>query len=345
MIPYRARRVLWRITQVLLALAVVAAVILLCWFMWLSRYIVYTRDGAKLNFSLSMEFAPGQTAVATNPLPSVQVHYGEETKPEIEVSTELERFSGYYVTLSDLRNDFEAVKQQLEELPERSTILFEVKDLQSYFYYSSNVGFRSEKFDVTLLDDLIPELKAKGHYLIARIPAFQEYDYILEDERERVPYGLPRKGGDGSLWLDTSGPCYWMNPASEGTLSYLIQIVTEIRIMGFNEVVFADFRFPETDKIKFDDDKMETLNAAATTLVKTCSTETFCVSFTRTSPDLKLPEGRTRLYLTGVSAAQAASMAAQSGFSDPKLHVVFITEVSDTRYDAYCVLRPIDSAH
>ncbi len=38
-------------------------------------------------------------------------------------------------------------------------------------------------------------------------------------------------------------------------------------------------------------------------------------------------------------------MAAQAGFSDPKLHVVFLTEVGDTRYDAYCVLRPIDSAH
>ena len=115
--------------------------------------------------------------------------------------------------------------------------------------------------------------------------------------------------------------------------------------MGFNEVVLDGFRFPDTDLIAFDGDKQQTLEETAAKLVKTCATDTFCVSFVRSAPDLKLPEGRTRLYLTGVAATSAALAANQTDFADPTLHVVFWTDSGDTRYDEFCVLRPIDMMH
>ncbi len=344
MIPYRTGRILRRILIILLVLALIAAVILLCWFLWLRRYVVYTRDGAVLNFNLSMEYAQGETAAEPAEIPTVEIHYGEETLPNQTQSKELQQFSGFFVTLDELTENFDAVEQMLNDLPAGSTIMLDMKDVRSYFYYSTSLGYPATKIDVTRMDALIAQLKAKGHYLIARIPALQEYDYILDNQAERVPYGLPRKGGGGSLWLDTEGPCYWLDPTKDGTVTYLIQIMTELRVMGFQEVVFADFRFPNTDKIAFEGDQLAALNQLADTLIKTCATEDFCVSFTRQAADLTLPDGRTRLYLTGISAADAAVQAGRTEFTDKSVHVVFITDAGDTRYDQFSVLRPIDTA-
>lgn len=344
-IPYRTRRFFKQFFTMALALILFGALLLILWFLWLNRYVVYSQDGAHLDFNQSIHYAPGVSPVEPEPLPTVTVHNKTEEEEKEELSTELTRFSGYFVTLEQLTADFEAVVTQLKALPEGSTVLLQLKDARSYVYYTSEIGKENPNFDTTLVDQLVTALQGKGHYLIAQIPAFQEYYYIMENERERVPYGLPKAGGKGSLWLDKEGPCYWMNPASDGTLTQLIQLVTELRGLGFREVVFADFRFPNTDKISFEGDKMEALNAAAAMLVKTCATEKFCVSFTRTSPDLTLPEGRTRLYLTGVSGADIAEMAGSVALGDVTAQLVFLTDSGDTRFDDYCVLRPLESAH
>ena len=85
--------------------------------------------------------------------------------------------------------------------------------------------------------------------------------------------------------------------------------------------------------------------AAAKTLVTACSTDSFTLSFVGQDPSFPLPEGRTRLYLSGASAAQVDSVAQQTGLKDPATHLVFLTEVHDTRFDTYSVLRPLDAAH
>ena len=343
-IPYRTRRFFKNFFTGILVLALFAALGLLLWLLWLDRYVVYSQEGARLDFSQSVQYAPGVTPVEPEPLPSVTVHNKEELPPE-EISKELVRFSGYYVTLEELAGDFDSIAAQLQTLEKGTVVMLEMKDVRSYVYYTSETAKENPNFDTAKVDELIQTLQKQGLYVIARIPSFQEYDYILEDERERVPYGLPRAGGNGSLWLDSSGPCYWLNPASDGTMTYLIRLVTELRSLGFDEVLLADFRFPDTDKITFDGDRMAALNQAAATLVKTCATDTFCVSFARTSPDLTLPAGRTRLYLTGVSGADIGAVAGSVALEDPTVQLVFLTESGDTRFDDYCVLRPLDSAH
>ena len=341
---YRVRRVLKRLLIGLLALAVLAVAVLMCWFLWLNRYVVYTQDGAILDFDRPVQYAPNTPPAPTEPLPTVNINYGsaeDEEPPE----TELTRFSGYYVTLETLLSDFDNVSQKLRKLETGSTVLLDVKSVSSYSYFSTDVGMRATDFDTAKLDSLINDLRQKGHYLIARIPAFQEYRYILANERERVPNGLPKDGGNGSLWLDADGPCYWMNPAKEGTISYLIQTISELRVRGFNEVVLDDFRFPRTDMIPFILMEDQALIDAADTIVKACATNSFCVSFVRSKPDLPLPEGRTRLYLEGATILDAPTLLEQSGFADPVPKVVFLTDTGDTRFDEYCVLRPIEMAH
>lgn len=340
---YRARRVLKRFLITLLALAVVGVFVLFCWFLWLQRYVIYTQNGAFLDFDKPLQYAPGDVSTPTDPLPTVNINYG--STEDSDQPTELAHFNGYYVTLEALLSDFDGISQQLRRAKAGDTIMLDVKDVSSYSYFSTSAGMRAPDFDTTKLDTLIEDLRKSGVYLIARIPAFQEYRYILANERERVPNGLPKDGGNGSLWLDSSGPCYWMNPAKEGTISYLIQLISELRQLGFDEVVLDDFRFPRTDMIPFILMEEEALITAADTLVRACATDSFCVSFVCTRVDFPLPEGRTRLYIEGATVLDAPSLIEQSGFDDPIPRVVFLTDSGDTRFDEYCVLRPIEMAH
>ena len=87
--------------------------------------------------------------------------------------------------------------------------------------------------------------------------------------------------------------------------------------------------------------QQEALEAAAQTLVTTCSTSRFAVSFEVSSPEFHLPEGRSRLYLTGVDAADAAQTAASVAVADSAVNLVFSTETNDTRFDAYSTMRPM----
>ncbi len=113
--------------------------------------------------------------------------------------------------------------------------------------------------------------------------------------------------------------------------------------MGFDEVVFDKFYVPEGN-VYFPSDRTQALATAAQTLVTTCATESFAVSFVGDG-DFPLPEGRSRLFLSGVAAANAANVAAQAGLENPEIRLVFLTEVHDTRFDVYSVLRPLSAAH
>ena len=146
----------------------------------------------------------------------------------------------------------------------------------------------------------------------------------------------------GWLYFDPEG-CYWLDPTSDGTVNYLVAIATELKNLGFDEVVFSDYYFPATDRIVFKGDKAEALAKTAQTLVNTCTTEGFAVSFVVQS-EFAVPSGRSRLYLTGTAAAEAQAVAEQFGLEDPQIRVVFLTTVHDTRFDDYGVLRPIADA-
>ena len=61
-IPYRTRRAFKRVVTVLLALALVAVFILLCWLLWLDRFIVYTKDGAFFDLKRNLRKPDFRTA-------------------------------------------------------------------------------------------------------------------------------------------------------------------------------------------------------------------------------------------------------------------------------------------
>ena len=193
--------------------------------------------------------------------------------------------------------------------------------------------------NVTAVDELIQYIRNKGFYMIAKISAFRDYDF----GNRNVTSGLYMKSRAG-LWMD-SGGCFWLDPTSANTLSWVASIVNEVKGLGFSEVVLDNFRFPaETDKYIFNGSMEDAITAAATTLMASCGTDSLVVSFCGATTAFPLPEGRSRLYLSGVQAGEVAAMAAQVTFENPEARLVFICDTNDTRFDSYSVLRPLSVA-
>ena len=337
-IPYRTQRVLKKIGYTLLALLLAVVFASACFVVWLGRYVVYTKDGAVLRFDLSPAVPAGSAPIPPENSENVSIFYNEGDNA-ISTSTELTQMNGYYVDSAALK-DIDTVKAQIQALPLDVPILVEVKSIYGNFFYSSYIANKNaSSIDPLAMDELISYLRLTNRYVIAYLPAFRDYYYGLHHTNN----GLAVKSG-GYLWADEEY-CYWLDPTKEGTIRYLVEEITELKNLGFDEVVFSEFCFPDTNQIAFSGDRRQAIAVAAQTLVTSCATDRFAVSFASQSADFPLPEGRTRLYFVNADAANAAAIAQQTGLEDPVSRLVFLTELHDTRFDAYSALRPLDAAH
>lgn len=332
-IPYRARSFFKRLGKSLLVFAVIAAILLVVGFIWLDRYVVYTKEGIKLDFSQSSRNLTGQKVekpVIDNPI-SIYYHEGNDSP---YAQKELEKITGYYITTQDLEQDFDGVLEQVKKIPAESAVMIDVKSIYGTFNYSSGASDeRNADIDTEKMDTLIKQLNSSKYYTIARVPALRDRMFGLN----HVENGLPVAAG--YLWMDSMG-CYWLDPTKDGTITYLVQIAVELKSLGFDEVVFTDFYFPETDSIIFRGDKTEALTKAAQTLVNTCGTNGFAVSFGIKQP-FTFPDGKSRIILQDVSAADAEEAAQGVEIDNPEARIMFLAENHDTRYEGFSVLRPI----
>lgn len=336
-IPYRTRRALGRLGITLLILLVLAILVLVCWFLWLNRYIVYTREGVRLDFHSDQTFAGGQIALPPEPGPSVPVYFTDRSELPENQNTELTQLSGVYITEDMLKGDIAAISQKLQTLPAGSQVMIEVKNIAGKFFYNSGLGRLNEKIDQTALEEMIRALDKKGFYLIARFPAFRDYWRGYD----HVDDGI-FKPNRNSLWMDEKR-CYWLNPQAEGTITYVAQIISELKALGFDEAVMADFAIPDTENIYFKGDRAEAIRNAADILVTTCATERFAVSFLSADPAFYMPEGRCRLYMEGIAAVDLPTTVGQVAVEDTAVELVFLTDLMDTRFDPYGVLRPFSA--
>ncbi len=333
-IPYRTQRRLQNFGIFLLILLLVLAFVWFVWLIWLDRYVVYTRNGAKLDFQLSADSLSGEIASSPEAVPTVPIYFNEGDN-QVD-SEEPVQIYGYYADAGMLRNDMDTVIRQVKQLPPETAVMLDLKDISGRFYYSTALGVDTDpRMDIEAVDTLIALLQERNLYAIARIPAFRDRLYGLD----HVPDGLYHSSRR-YLWMDSS-KCYWLNPTKEGTLSYLMEIVSELKALGFDEVVFDEFRFPDTDDIYFDGDRDEALENAALQLKAACATDAFAVSFFTDSAAFPLPDGNTRLYIPDMEAANLTGFASETGLEDPKTRLVFLTDSRDTRFAEYGILRPI----
>ncbi len=334
---YRTRKALGRFFGIVLTVVLVAVALVLLWLLWLQRFVVYTPQGAVFDFSYQKDTAQAVEAKPARPGVDIDIWYGAADGPE-ETEKGLEQLTGYYVTVEQLQEDLQQVQQKLLSLPKGTPVLLDVKGIWGLFYYSTKVGdSTSSSFDMDTMDAFFASVNAAGLYTIARLPAFRDNDFA----RKHQSCGLTATGGYLYAGADK---CYWLEPDNETVLTYLIQVTKELQKMGFDEVVFKDFCFPDTDKLSFDGDRAAVIAKAAESLATACAGKGFVVSFLTSDMDFALPDGNCRLYLENVAAAELEATLGLLGLKDSDQRVVVLAQTNDTRYDICGCLRPIDLA-
>ena len=339
-IPYRIRQGIKRVLLALLILMALAAAVGIFWFAWLQRFVIYTRDqGVVIDLHLSGTFPEGE--IATPDIKETVPIQFETPEDDPITSVERTQLLGFYADKEMLRTRMDMVMRQVDVLEEGAPVMLDVKDGKGRFFYSSAIyADRNSGVDNVAMDALIEKLKEKDVYLIARLPAFRDFHFGLTSTSN----GLFVASGE-YLWADADY-CYWLDPTRDGTLMYLIEIVNELKELGFDEVVFDEFRFPDVDPevLKFSKDRLQSLNNAAKTLMSACATDDFAVSFMYQVDGLVLPKGNGRLYFANVAAVDIEKTVQKAGVDNPVMNLVFLTPYLDTRFNAYSVLRPIESA-
>ena len=335
-IPYRTRRVLSRVGIASAALFVAVLFGWLCWVIWLQRYVVYTDDGAQLNFEMSSHDIVGEVATPPEAAKNISIYYNEGDDA-IDISDDMKQLNGYYIDSDMLQKDLTGVQFRIGQLSAGTPILIDMKGPYGSFFYPSELpaAVHSASTNVQAVAELVQTLQKKGFYTIARISAFRDWNFGNNNVSSGL-YMLNRAG----LWLDPDG-YFWLDPANANTTSWISSVVLELRDMGFNEVLLADFRFPVSDKYLYSGDKVAALQSAASTLVSSCASTDFVLSFSVDDPTFTLPQGRCRLYLSGVTANGIGQAASQVTVEDPSVQLAFIAETGDTRYDEYSVLRSL----
>ena len=335
-IPYRTRRVLSRVGIASAALFVAVLFGWLCWVIWLQRYVVYTDDGAQLNFDMSSHDIVGEVATPPEAAKNISIYYNEGDDA-IDISDDMKQLNGYYIDSDMLQKDLTGVQFRIGQLSAGTPILIDMKGPYGSFFYPSELpaAVHSASTNVQAVAELVQTLQKKGFYTIARISAFRDWNF----GNNNVSCGLYMLNRAG-LWLDPDG-YFWLDPTNASTTSWISSVVLELRDMGFNEVLLTDFRFPNSDKYIFTGDKVAALQTAAATLVSSCAADNFTLSFGVDDPAFALPQGRTRMYLTGVTANGIGQTVAQVTVEDPAVQLAFIAETGDTRYDDYSVLRSL----
>ena len=337
-IPYRTQQNLRRLAITLLTLLVVGVLVWGLWFLWLQRFVVYSRsEGAVLNFELPEELPPGEAAVEPEKGDPVEIYYNEGDD-KLELDAQVAKLSGYFFERKQIYTDPAGAWERVQKLPTGTAVLMDMKNIKGQFYYSTDLGRPSiTTAEAEGVDQLIDNLASSGYYTIARVPGLRDREFGLK----YTNYGLPVSGG--YLWMDSEG-CYWLDPTKNGTIEYLTEIAEELRALGFREVVFEDYYFPDTERIIFKGDKKEALAKTAQTLVDNCATETFTVSFV-SDGSWTPPTGNSRIYYTEMSnPAQITDLVKKLELKDPPAQMVFLTANTDNRFDEYGVLRPIDMA-
>ena len=342
-IPYRTRRKLKIGGTIAMIAILVICVTWLCWVVWLQRYVVFNDEGATLDFNRSSNDVIGEVPKA--PVASLEVPiYFNEGADAIDTVQELTMLNGYYITndMLKMQANVEKFKLQIQRLDAGTPVMIEMKGPFGAFFYDSKLGDAviSQSTDMTAMSELVNLIKTKGCYAIAQVSAFRDRSFGLT----HVPSGLlnfDRKG----LWMDQGG-MYWLDPTNATTISWITSVVQELKELGFNEVMLADFCFPDTNNIIFNGDKTEALTSAANKLMSACTSEgdNFTLSFCVEDYTFALPEGRSRMYLQGIGAGKLGEIMSKVEIEDPEIRVVFLNDAADTRYDAYSVLRAMTVA-
>lgn len=332
-LSYRNKLRLKKLLRVALILLVVAAVVGLVLLIYVEPYIVYDRDGVRLDFS--SQDAPAESAESTEPRPVIsnpQILYSEDPIAEKTIA----EMGGYYITTKMLQ-DPQAVLSAVKAIEEPCAVLIELKSIYGNFYYSTQIaGAPTASIDVAVVDEIITYLRENHFYMIGVVSAFSDYAFALE----HISCGLPLSGG--ALWMDSNN-CYWLDPANDQVVAYLMEITRELSSLGFDEIAFDEFRFPDTNKIVYSSELSyeEILQQTISELNAFVQGGSIRISFVTEDTDFPSGDLQGRLYFPNVDGSKVELYSQSYKDIGGLLELVFLANSRDTRFEGRAQLRPL----
>lgn len=336
-IPYRTKLRIRAAIKISLIVLAVLAVLFVLSVIFLERYVVYDENGAHIDLKRSTAAqidADRTTEPATDPLPEIELIYGDPSTSDSSAET----LSGYYIDIAMLQKP-SAVLDALKALDGPCTVMIDLKSSSGSFYYSTGIegAVAPDSVDVSEVDAIISYLRANGFHMIARVQAFRDTNFALNN----IPCGIAMPSA--ALWMD-SGGYFWIDPENSVVRDYLKQIVSELASKGFREVVFDDFYYPESYQIDYTSEKTrpELMQETAKQLISYFGNSNIRISFGNPSMDFVLEQADSHVYLDGVDGSGVGSaISSYSKIADAERQLVFLTGSRDTRFEGYNLLRPL----
>ncbi|MBR3076456.1 MAG: hypothetical protein IKH07_00860 [Oscillospiraceae bacterium] len=333
-LSYRSRTRLKKGLKLVLAGLGALLLLVLLFAVFLGRYVVYTPEGARLDFKRNTARdveLPDAQPTPSSPIESLEIEFADPGERNRETTA----VSGVYIDLEMLQ-DPEAVLEAVKELSAPCTVLMDLKGGNGSFYYSTGIdGAQQAAIDIGTVDAVISYLRSHGFTMVARIKTFQDSNFALN----HIVSSL--RTASGALWVGNG--FYWLDPASDTVVAYLKQIARELAEKGFKEIVFDDFRFPNGTQIVYTSDKnrSDLIAGVATDLLNFFASSNITISFGNPNADFALT-GASHVYLSGVTGSGvSAAVKGYSRLSDLQNQLVFLTGSKDRRFDDYQVLRPL----
>ena len=340
-LSYRHRRRLRRVGKWIGICALILAVLMIFFLIYMQRYVVYTSEGAKLDFNhTTLDIPVSDESEDPEPHKKMQ-HVDIEIKDNEQTADgKLKQLKGVYITIDMLRSNPELVLETVRSLDNSNAVMIDVKDDKGNFYYSTEItGMKKANTDA--LDELIAHLKRNGYPMIARIPAFADNAFVKSHPELAL---WTESAGSKELWADENEN-NWLSPEKPTVLSYQEQICKELSSLGFQEVVFNDFYFPASGTIVYTSNltRSELIDAAARELQNAFTGSNLTISFCTTDTGFPVDATAGRLYVPDVSGANVDKMIASlsNTVNNTATQVVFLSDSRDTRFDAYGTLRPL----
>ena len=340
-LSYRNRLRLKRACKWIGICLLILAVLMVFFLIYMQRYVVYTSDGAKLDFNHSTLEIP-VNAEEEDPEPHKKPEHVEIEIRDDEQTADgkLKQLKGVYITIDMLRNNPDLVLETVRTLDNSNAVMIDVKDGAGNFYYNTEItGMKKANTDA--LDKLIDFLKRGGYPMIARIPAFADTSFVKTHPDLAL---WMESGGTKELWTDEEEN-NWLSPEKPTVLSYQEQICKELSSLGFQEVVFNDFYFPTSGTIVYTSNltRSELIADAAREVQSAFTGSNLIISFCTSDTGFPVDATSGRLYVPDVSGANVDKMIASlsNTVNNPTTQVVFLSDSRDTRFENYGMLRPL----
>ena len=335
---YRNKRLLKRTLKIALAVILGIAALIICRFIYLGRFVTYDDAGAHLDYE--QHLSANRTPAIEQPEEDFSFDTVlDDTSKEDGTQGQLEKLTGYYITTTMLTAGVDQVREALSQVDDYNAILLDVKSIFGSFYYSTSItgAAKATVLDVKQVDALIQELsQMKGVTLIARVPAFSDPEYALKHQSQALPLY------SGALWTDEHD-CYWLNPYSNDVQGYLTSIALELSDLGFDEVLFDNFYFPDSDRISWTGSvtKQEAILDAADNLSANLLNQSIRLCLGTSDPEVAAYGSRAFLTTNNASQIDSDISALSEALPDSASQIAYITDSRDTRFDACSAFRPL----